>query len=834
MANVKHKQNKSSSRFPVKTTPRSKAEDHDDAEQSTASTEPIPQRAPANTKSSSRFPVKSHPRSKAEDYDDPSTAEQSTKPRTNSAPNIYAYARGTQASTAKQVGDGKRLSLALDTKASIAKSADGAGLGPPNKSHARTTSAAGQMEGAGSANPGSSGISRPPSILTRRNKGKGKQLEIPLTNSGTRRGGVSDKNAFRPYSGERRHSREGEVSLSECASASDGLGEEVERDMQDAELVRLDCEIAEFELEELKHKMRELERKKGRVDGALEDETQGLTVVKVENVVGSGEGESGLPADVQSEVEVHKSPKLQNPTELESDLPQVKVESAEIRQMNELQRSNQRLEDAVAKLAHRNQQLEDELVSTTESAIKQEEAALEEISALVSAAESAVRQEEIALIEVTALKENVQKLSQDLEAKNRELDEVKESTKTSGEKLTEMREDVEYLANAVKQTGTDDASKTKALRDLRWKPYSSLEAKDLHRHIIRFTTVMEGKIQAASAELECKNAELATAQNNLQVLEESKKYWKRQTEQAQKKNEQIERRLADWKVTAEAMYQPNLEEKNRVLQADLTTARDDYNTMHERMQAQKTRAQRWEAEFKTMQSRAEKESEGFELACEQQRKDMMVCMREYHEKLNDPRYFELEPLHEKVRALERELQVTTEEFDAVKVDKARMEEDVLPGILAQMREYEVEIEGLRDAWGRDGLRAAYAFDVKKGPSNDSREEKTSKYPVHGNSATATTRKGKHVPRCLHPKETARREAELKQLRQRQAKHRTSQDNFGTIMKRVHRWQMEENLWESQGWDYRSKTNSGWVSDVELDMETRTLIKGLREQGMIDG
>lgn len=786
-------------------------------------------------KSSSGFPVKSTPRSKAEDHDD---AEQPTKPRTNLVPNTHAYARGTQASTAKQIGDGKRLTLALDTKASKAKQADIAGLGPPKQLHARTTSTAGQIEGAGSANPGSSGISRPPSILTRRHKGKGKLLEIPVTNPGTRDGGTCSQNAQSPHSSERRESRGSfdgrETPLSQSMGAYYPETEGMQRNMQDEELAQLERDIAEIELEEL-------ERKQAQLDEHFKAEIQNLVGVKASDTGSSSEVQPRLPIETQTEVEVHEAPKLQDSRQVEQDMPEPKIQSAEQQKMYELQHRNQKLEDAVVKIAQQNQQLEGELVSTAESAIKQDEAALEEISALVSAAESAVKQEEAALEKISALERNVQTLSHDLEAKSMELDEVREGTKTLGENLTKMWEDVQYLANAVKQTRTGDASDTKALRDLIWKPYSSLEAKNLHRHIVRFASVMEDNMQATSADLEVKNKELATAQKDLQVLEESETYWKTQTEQAQKKTEQSERRLADWKVKAGAIYQPYLREKNRELRADLTTARDAYSTMKERMQTQKTCAQRWEAEFKTIKSRAEKESGGFELAYEQQRNDMMICMKAYHEKLKDPKYFELEPLHEKVRRLERDLQVTTREFDAVKVDKARIEEDMLPKILEQMREYEGEIEGLRDAWGRDGLvRAVCTAEANATKHEAAREEKTSKKLVRRDSAAAPSKKFRHVPRCLHPKETARREAELQQLRQKQARHRTLQDNFGTVMKQVHRWQMEENLWENQGWSYWLGKNSwdiwdgaGWASDVELDIETRKLVAGLKEQGFLE-
>lgn len=52
--------------------------------------------------------------------------------------------------------------------------------------------------------------------------------------------------------------------------------------------------------------------------------------------------------------------------------------------------------------------------------------------------------------------------------------------------------------------------------------------------------------------------------------------------------------------------------------------------------------------------------------------------------------------------------------------------------------------------------------------------------------------------------------------------------------------MEENLWENQGWSYWLGKNSwdiwdgaGWASDVELDIETRKLVAGLKEQGFLE-
>ncbi|KAH4255733.1 hypothetical protein HBI04_047220 [Parastagonospora nodorum] len=774
-------------------------------------------------KSSTRFPVKSTPRSKAEDHDDPSTAERSTtsiKPPTYSAPNTPAYARGTQSSTGKQIDDEQTSSsFALKTKASKEKQAD-RGLSTPKKKTARTTSAANRREGVGSANA-------TPSVPTRRQKGKGKQLETPLPEPGARNGGVNDQNAQPSRPDEQPESREcKEAPLSQSTSAKDPRTEEIERKMQDEELMD---EIAEFE------RGVEEDRLKGQRDGPLEAELQDANGVNIEDAVSSNEEESGLPVVIQGEVEAHESTKQQNPKQKEQDLPKSEVQSVEIKNIYELQRRNQKLENAIIKLQQRNQKLEDYLADTE-----------------IVATNAAIEQEEAALAEIGALRKAVKNLNQDVRTKDDELDEAKASTSTSSEKLTRLRDDVEYLANALKKTNAGDAPKTKTLRDLRWKPYSSPEATDLHMHIARFTIFMEEKLQAASTDLDVRNEELATAQKDIQALEQSEKYWKALMEKEQKKREQVECRLADWKVKAEAMYQPDLGEKNRELQTDLYTSQDKNARLQEQTKTLRERAQRWEAEFKSIKSRAEKESEGFVLAYEQQRKDMMVCMKEYLEKLNDPANFDLKPLHEKVRTLERDLQVTTEAFDAVKMSKARVEEDVLPKILGQMREYEVEIEGLRDAWARDApVRAAYAFKAKKGyrsdtftskqiMENEASQEKTSKSPARRDSAIAPPKKFKHVPRCLHPKETAQREAELQQLRKKQDARNASQHNFGIIMKRVHRWQMEDSLWDKQGWSYWLGKSSwdiwdgaGWMSDVQLDMETKTILVGLQEQGILD-
>jgi hypothetical protein len=777
-------------------------------------------------KSSTRFPVKSTPRSKAEDHDDPSTAEQSTtsaKPPTNSTPHTPAYARCTHSSTAKQIDDEQTSSsFALEIKAPEAKQAD-RGLGTPKQTTARTTSAANRREDIGSANA-------TPSVPTRTQKGKGKQLETPLPEPGARNGGVNDQNAQPSHPDEQPESREGkEALLSQSTSAKDPKSEEAERKMQDAELAELGCEIAAIEKEEMEG------LKKEQNFGPLEAELQEMTHFEVENVVSSGEREPGISFDAQSEVEVHESSKQQNSKQKEQDLPKSEIQSVEVQKIYEMQRRNQKLENAIIKLQQRNQKLEDNLADTE-----------------IAATNAVIEQEEGALEEISALKKFVKNLNQDLRTKNDELDEVKASTSTSSEELTRLRDNVEYLANAVKQTNAGDASRTKTLRNLRWKPYSSPEAKDLHMHIARFAMSMEDKMQAASTDLEDKTVELATAQKDLQVLEQSEKHWKRQAEQAQNKREQVERGLADWKVKAEALYQPDLEEKNRELQADLYTSQDKNARLQEQTKTLREHAQRWEDEFKSIKSRAEKESEGFVLAYEHQQKDMMGCMKDYHEKVNDSAYFDFKPLQEKVRTLERDLQVTTEEFDAVKTSKARMEEDILPKILEQMREYEVEIEILRDAWARNApVRAAHAFKAKKGSrsdtimsnqimQNEASQAKTSKDGARRDSAVAPSKNFKHVPRCLHPEETARREAELQQLRKKQDARNASQYNFGTILKQVHRWQMEESLWDKQGWSYWLGKSSwdiwdgaGWMSDVELDMETKRILVGLKEQGILD-
>jgi hypothetical protein len=437
-----------------------------------------------------------------------------------------------------------------------------------------------------------------------------------------------------------------------------------------------------------------------------------------------------------------------------------------------------------------------------------------------STADFAILKEEEAL-------KAAEKLDQDVQARARELEHARVDLKLYNDRLTTLRLDVEHLTDMVEQSlsnSVNGAPDTKTLKDLRWKSNSSYEAKTLHSNFLHLTKQMESKVQSKFETLSDqymqmkfalaeKEKELIRAKKELQAAIQAKQALLTGTAELEKerdhmrndrnlwnkayldecsKTQQAEHKFEEFRKLAEAMYRPNLEHLNKELQHDLTTVRDENDRLQERAQRLKTRARRWEGEYKTIKSRAEKESKQMKSALEQQVVEMLRYVKEYHDKVKDPAHWDLKPLQETVRALERDKEVIEEAFHREEREKSRIVEFEIPELLERIEGYEEENKKLKDAWAKMTSARLTGSTISKSATWE-------KHIRNDSTSISAGQFDTYVPKCLHPEETAKREAEVQRFREQQEERRALGNEWDIVLDQMRRWKMEEKLWDKKVW-----------------------------------
>lgn len=99
------------------------------------------------------------------------------------------------------------------------------------------------------------------------------------------------------------------------------------------------------------------------------------------------------------------------------------------------------------------------------------------------------------------------------------------------------------------------------------------------------------------------------------------------------------------------------------------------------------------------------------------------------------------------------------------------------------------------------------------------------------------KKKKYVPHCLHPTDTAKREAELSQLRDMQEKQRATEDYLSEIMERLRKWKTADELYNKKEWkQYEGQSTweiwggDNWI--IGQDDETQGRVTELSGQGFL--
>ncbi|KAF2031941.1 hypothetical protein EK21DRAFT_87553 [Setomelanomma holmii] len=468
------------------------------------------------------------------------------------------------------------------------------------------------------------------------------------------------------------------------------------------------------------------------------------------------------------------------------------------------------------------------------------------------------------------LEKRMKELSHELERKvnepsatDRYAKQAAEHLRTVDEDLEKLRQEVEELTYAIEQTSQasqDNLLNTEALNRLKQDSDSSNEITKLYTALCELISDLGDRLYSSTLnDLELRG-QLANKENELNLALKalrddaadtsvmSPKYksahdkitWKQAYKDMRQRKEQAEAKYESFKKTAEAMYRPDLERKNRELQIELNAARDELEKYREKVAEYRGRARGWEEEYKNAELEHEKCTAVFEQTLKEQRDEMLLYIRDYHDKTQDPEHWEISGLQRRIATLERDLQSTNEHFNTVKSEKARVEDKVEKLQDIKVR-YERHIEELSRANIMGGAMPRFQT-----PDSDCSDSDTSSFSISPLSSRdpftnpkPVKRRGPYIPRCPSPKEMKRREGILQDLREAQQQRREDEEKKIEIIEKVRKRHMQEMYppWK-EGWKqlirqglWKRWDGEEWLM-VEASEEDRVVVEHLRSRGRL--
>ncbi|KAH8731203.1 hypothetical protein GQ44DRAFT_822765 [Phaeosphaeriaceae sp. PMI808] len=299
----------------------------------------------------------------------------------------------------------------------------------------------------------------------------------------------------------------------------------------------------------------------------------------------------------------------------------------------------------------------------------------------------------------------------------------------------------------------------------------------------------------------------------------------------------------DSSMQRKEVKKPNMPNQSRIqhrhLQVDLDHARDDNARLQEKARKYRALAQEWRGEYSAFELRHDQSHTGLEDMIEDQILEMHFYIKEYHDKVNDPGYWNVEGLRKKNQDLAWDLETTSKLFESVKLEKARLEDEF--NKLSNINTY---YEGYIEKCMGDG-RFMPPFSIPgSSSSHSSTDSYTDSWTLSGFSSPALeSHKSPHIPRCLEEKECRNREAKLEKIREEQRRRRVETRNKeGKIMERVRRWNLGEMMIpyppDMDGFERLAGKNSWEIWDGEewyedgqqVGDEDMVAIRNLRNHG----
>ncbi|KAJ4367524.1 hypothetical protein N0V83_007107 [Neocucurbitaria cava] len=247
--------------------------------------------------------------------------------------------------------------------------------------------------------------------------------------------------------------------------------------------------------------------------------------------------------------------------------------------------------------------------------------------------------------------------------------------------------------------------------------------------------------------------------------------------------------LETFRATAEKQYHAEIERKDREFQISLRKAEDgnamlleqvrkaeDGNAMlHEQVKKYEAGAHQWEHEYNLAITEREMRTAAFEEHIQELKNEVLLYIKEYHDKTHDPDHWRIEGLQNKVRTLERELKTTNDLFGQTKRERARLEDEVAR-LMDANKQREKDIARLGRAW----ITGSAAPTLVETVSSDTDEvDSMSRSASSSSLLWLTTPKRVNdvprVPRCHLPLEIEKREQAMVQFRKDQQRRREEQE-----------------------------------------------------------
>jgi hypothetical protein len=470
-----------------------------------------------------------------------------------------------------------------------------------------------------------------------------------------------------------------------------------------------------------------------------------------------------------------------------------------------------------------------------------------------------------------------------IEELNKSLHTEIENVRMSEETLGKLREDFAALTNAAKhvlrRNIADTSLDPNMLESVPESTNSSLEAEALYSAFLQIVHKLDVKLRTVSAQSDKHREDSAAKKRRLEIVEkaleatqereklavseglkskEDLEIWKRRYEDEGKQKDKAQRDYQSFKKTAEEMYRPDLERTNTKLQLNLVAAKNENIRLQERVKEYKLQVQNWEDEYNIIKAKAEKVHVGLEKEIERQKDEMVVYIKDYHDKREANSHWDVENLQQRNSKLERDNQATTKLLNTIRQEKVQLEQNVIPGYLDSIASIREENKKLKDEWARNQHALPVRTNAKSAELRPDQplpldallegkiteqEDTTVKTSELSSdiSRLAGPHQGLHIPRCLHPTETAQRNTELDQLRQRQQKRRGDRarmnDYLENIIDKARRWKMGEELYEKKGWiDFVGHSSwEIWDGDswmYHADKKDIKVVMALRDKGAL--
>jgi hypothetical protein len=436
--------------------------------------------------------------------------------------------------------------------------------------------------------------------------------------------------------------------------------------------------------------------------------------------------------------------------------------------------------------------------------------------------------------------EAIEALNQALRIRSEEFVAATENVQTSNETLVKLQNDFTELTNAAQHVLRRDIN-TKLdlniLKNSKGNTNFSPEVKALYSNFVQIVQRLESRLSTLSTRSQKHHEDSTARQERLELVEkeftaiqerekvsvsegqkanEELAIWKERYEEEQRLKEKAQHDYRSFKRTAEEMYQPDLEKKVKKLQSELMVLQHENPRLQERAEAYKASISKWENEHSLMKERVETKQCELEDELERQKVEMLVYVKEYHDKVKSDSHWKLEGLQERIREMEREHEATIKLMKAIEREKSTLEERTIPGCSKRIKALEEENKKLKDEWA---IKQHAPF-----------TETATQVPT-----------GLPIPRFRHPEETAKREAKLEKLRQhhlKQREHRARIDAYAeSMLEKARERVIGEELYKKGEWrEFAGKSRweiwdgDGWTYGAsKRDFK---VVEKLRDRGRI--